>query len=93
MEMNDTHRTLSLEGFHFIGCCVSCRVYPQNRGICCINSAVLFYNPCILENYKRFLLSIRKTSLPLQQIPWRAAARNMRIRLHIVSILRRLFLL
>ncbi|MCL3850478.1 hypothetical protein M1P97_04115 [Parabacteroides sp. GYB001] len=27
MEMNDTHRILSQEGFHFIGCCVPCRVY------------------------------------------------------------------
>ena len=25
--MNDTHRILSQKGFHFIGCCVPCRVY------------------------------------------------------------------
>ena len=44
-------------------------LYPPNRGVCCINRVVLFYNPPISEKYGCFLLLIRKTSLPLQQIP------------------------
>ena len=41
----------------------------QNWGVCCVNVVVLFYNPPVSENYECFPLLIRKTSLPLQQIP------------------------